>query len=178
MRLWLFLSPAIILLVAAGAAEVWRRTRPTFPILAPAFTALLLAQPALVAGEHTLRPRERAEVRPLLRHVSQRQQPGDTLYLYASAEPAARYYAGRGLVFAGEVIVGAEGHGNWRAYERDLDKVRGRSRVWFLFAHVRTRNGINEESYLLQELDRLGVRLDAQRRTGASVYLYDLATRQ
>jgi hypothetical protein len=176
-RLWLFLSPAIILLVAAGAAEVWRRTRQALPILAPAFTALLLAQPALLAGEHAVRPREREEVRPLLRHVSQRQQPGDILYVYNSAEPAARYYAGRGLDFRGQVIVGAE-RGNWGVYERDLDKMRGRSRVWFLFAHVRSPNGINEESYLLQELDRLGVRLDAQRRTGASVYLYDLATRQ
>jgi hypothetical protein len=174
-RLWLFLCPAIILLVAAGAAEVWRRTRPAFPILAPAFTALLLAQPALLAGERALRPREREEVRPLLRHVSQRQRPEDTLYLYPSAEPAARYYAGRGLAFAGHVIVGEEGRGSWRAYERELDKVRSRSRVWFLFAHVHSPNGINEESYLLQELDRLGVRLDAQRRPGAAVYLYDLA---
>jgi hypothetical protein len=43
---------------------------------------------------------------------------------------------------------------------------------------VRSPNGVNEEALVLQHLDRLGTRLEVQRRTGASLYLYNLtATR-
>jgi len=174
-RLWLFLSPAVMLLVAAGVEEVWRRTRGALPILAPALTVLLLAYPMLSAGHQVLHPREREEVRPLLEHIRLHQRPGDLLYLYHRAEIAALYYAGRGLNFPGQVVVGMRRNGNWYAYEHDLEKLRGRARAWFLFSHVDRPKGIDEENLILQHLDRLGVRLDAQRRTGASVYLYNLA---
>lgn len=174
-RLWLFLSPVVMLLTAVGVEEVWRRTRGGLPMLAPALTVLLLAYPAMSAGHRVVYPREREEVRPLLEHIQQRQRPGDALYLYYSTEIAARYYAGRGLDFPGQVVVGVEAGGDWYAHERDLEKLRGRPRVWFLFSHVRSPNGVSEEAFLLQHLDRLGRRLDMQRRTGASVFLYDLA---
>jgi hypothetical protein len=174
-RLWIFLSPSIILLLAAGLEEMGRRTRHALPILAPLLTVLLLAYPMLSAGHQVLRPLEKEEVRPLLEHIHQRQRQGDLLYLYYAADVAARYYAGRGLDFPGQVVVGVQGYGDWYAHERDLEKLRGQARVWFLFSHVRSPKGINEESLILQHLDRLGVRLDTLRRTGASVYLYDLA---
>jgi hypothetical protein len=176
-RLWVFLSPVIILLVAKGIEEVWRRTRPTLPVLAPALTVLLLAQPLVSAGHQLLHPREREEVRPLLEHVRQHHKQGDLLYLYHAAEFATRYYAGRGLAFPGEVIVSVRGRGNWSMYEQDLERLRGRARVWVLFSHVERQKGFDEENLILQWLDRTGVRLDTQRRTGASVYLYDLARR-
>lgn len=174
-RLWIFLSPPVMLLAAAGVEEVWRRTRGALPLLAPAFTVVLLTYPMLSAAYLALYPREKEEVRPLLEYVRQHQRPSDLLYLYPSARIAARYYAARGLDFPGAVVTGVKGKGNWHAYERDLERLRGQPRVWFLFSHVRSPNGINEESLILQQLDRRGVRLDAQRRTGAAVYLYDLA---
>jgi hypothetical protein len=176
-RLWVFLSPVIILLVAKGVEEVWRRTRATLPVLAPALTVLLLAYPMVSAGHQLLHPREREEVRPLLEHIRQHHKQGDVLYLYHAAEFATRYYAGRGLGFPGEVLVSARGRGNWYMYEQDLERLRGRARVWVLFSHVERRKGFDEEQLILQWLDRTGVRLDAERRTGASVYLYDLARR-
>jgi 4-amino-4-deoxy-L-arabinose transferase-like glycosyltransferase len=177
-RLWLFLSPVVMLVAAAGVEEVWHRTRSRLPILAPALIVLLLAYPAMSAGHRVLYPREREEVRPLLEHIREGQQSGDVLYLYYSTDVAVRYYAARGLDFPGQVVVGVVGRGNWYAHERDLEQLHGRPRVWFLFSHVRSPNGVNEEALVLQHLDRLGTRLEVQRRTGASLYLYNLtATR-
>jgi hypothetical protein len=176
--LWLFLAPTIMLLIAAGVEEVWQRTRSTLPMLAPALTVLLLAYPVLSAGYQFLYPREREEVRPLLEYVRQRQRQGDLLYLYDSAVPAARYYATRSLAFTGQVVVGVSGGGDPSAHAHDLEKLRGRPRVWVLLSHVRSPNRINEESLITRYLDRLGSRLDAQRQTGASLYLYDLAVKR
>jgi hypothetical protein len=47
--------------------------------------------------------------------------------------------------------------------------------VWLFFSHVNDANGLNEEQYLVTQLDQVGRRLDVERRRGASVYLYDLS---
>ena len=48
------------------------------------------------------------------------------------------------------------------------------TRVWFLFAHVSTFDGIDEQSFMLRELDASWPRLDAAQAPGAAVFLYDL----
>jgi hypothetical protein len=64
---------------------------------------------------------------------------------------------------------------NWESYESDLDRLRGHRRVWLLFSHVRKIKGVSEEEFMTQYLDRLGVRIERFRRSGASAYLYDLS---
>jgi hypothetical protein len=174
-RLWLFLAPAMILLAAAGVDEVWRRTRHTFPLLAPILACLLLAHPLLAAAHTAVRPRGREEIRPLLQHLMAQYRDGDVLYLYRAAEFAANYYAKRGLAFPGEVVPGMNSDERYQA-EADMQLLRGRRRVWFLFSHVNDRSdGIDDEKLVLHLLDRAGVRLHAVRQTGASLYLYDLS---
>ena len=71
--------------------------------------------------------------------------------------------------------MGVNSWDNWDEYIQDLDKLRGNSRVWLLFAHVWQGNGIDEERFFLDHLDSIGRRLDTATSTGASVYLYDLS---
>jgi 4-amino-4-deoxy-L-arabinose transferase-like glycosyltransferase len=174
-RLWLFFAPAMILLVAAGVEEVWRRTRQPFPILAPILACLLLAYPLLAAAHTAVRPRGREEIRPLLQHLVAQYRAGDLLYLYRPAEFAVNYYAQRGLVFPGEVVIGMNSNERYQG-EADVEMLRDRDRVWVLFSHVKDRSdGIDDEKLVLHLLDRVGVRLHAVRQTGASLYLYDLS---
>lgn len=175
MRLWLFLAPVMILVVALGVDEVWRRTRPTFPVLAPILACALLAYPALGAAQVALRPREKEEIRPLLQHMRDRYRDGDVFYVYRPTQWAARYYAARGLGFPGEVIIGTGGQGGRDHGERDVEELHGRGRVWVLFAHVLKAGGLDDEKLFLYLLDRVGVQRDARRETGASLYLYDLS---
>lgn len=174
-RLWLFFVPAMIMLVAAGVDEVWRRTRHTFPLLAPILVGLLLAYPLLAAAHTAVRPRGHEEIRPLLQHLLAQYRAGDLLYLYRSAEFAASYYAKRGLVFPGEVVIGMSSDERYQG-EADVEMLRGRDRVWVLFSHVRERSdGLDDEKLLLHLLDSAGVRLRTVQQTGASLYLYDLS---
>jgi hypothetical protein len=168
-RLWLFFAPAMVLLVAAGIEEVWRRTRHGFAALAPILACLTLAYPALAAARGFVRPREQEETRPLLVHVRQRYREGDVLYVYNAAQWAAQYYALRGVAFPGPVVVGT-------TPAADVAELRGHARVWLLFSHVVVSDGTNEERLLLRLLDGVGVPVEARRETGASVYLYDLSS--
>ncbi len=54
--------------------------------------------------------------------------------------------------------------------QADLEKLRGKGRVWFLFSHL----GDPERNLFLNYLDTLGVRLEENLQPGASVYLYQL----
>jgi hypothetical protein len=170
-RLWLFLTPVIVLLVAAGVDEVWQRTRLHYRPLAPVLVCLLLALPTVGAARDAVRPPGREEIRPLLAHIRSRYQEGDALYVYHAAQYATRYYATRGLDFPGEVVIG---EGRYQG-DDEVARLRGRGRVWVLFSHVRKPDGMNEEKLLVHFLDRAGFRLETRRETGAALYLYDLS---
>ncbi len=175
-RLWLFLAPGMILLIAAGVDEMWRRTRQPFRVVAQLVLAcLLLFYPGVAAARGAVRPPQKEEVRPLLEYVRDHYRPGDVLYVSRYAGPATRYYAARGLGFAGDVVrelVAAD----WRYHtERNLDALRGRDRVWVLLSHVERDADTDREKLLIQMLDRLGVRVDGKRLPGASLHLYDLS---
>ena len=175
-RLWLFLTPFIVALVAAGLADTWNRTRGSVPLLGPVFVLLLFAYPTLSTAREVIRPRQVEEVRPLLDHARRHYRDGDVLYLYYWTEFPARYYTARGLGFPGQVIVGAVGGSDsTEEYERDVERLPGRGRVWLLFSHVQSPHGINEETLFLRNVSRVGRELAAHHLTGASLYLYDLA---
>jgi Dolichyl-phosphate-mannose-protein mannosyltransferase len=173
-RLWLFFVPVMVILVAAGVEEMWRRTRTVFPALAPLVAGLILIYPTISAGRGALQPREHEEVRPLLRHIELHGREGDVLYVYREAQYAVQYYEFRGFHFTGETVIGPIGD-RYQA-ERDVEGLRGRRRVWILFSHVVTSYGLDEQSLLVYLLDRSGLQLEAVRRKGATLYLYDLLT--
>lgn len=92
-RLWLFMVPALLLLVAAGADKVWTTTRKALPLLGPLILILLLALPVLSAGYRVLKPKEFEEIKPLLQYLLQHRRDGDVIYVYHASQYAARYYA-------------------------------------------------------------------------------------
>jgi hypothetical protein len=171
LRLWLFLTPVMVLLVAAGVDEVWQRTRLHFRPLAPILVCLLLALPAVGAARDAVRPPGHEEIRPLLQHVRSRYQEGDTLYLSFPAQFPAKYYATQGLGFRGEVVISHRRP----EFDREVERLRGRARVWVLVSHARPQDGMNEEKLLVHFFDRAGVRRETRKETGAALYLYDLS---
>ena len=102
-------------------------------------------------------------------------RPGDILYMYSSAQYAFRYYSNRYGFKEGDYIIATWSRDNWKKYDEDMDKLSGNKRVWVLFSHIWNGSGVNEEKYFLNHLNSMGKRLDALKKTGASVYLYDLS---
>ena len=92
--------------------------------------------------------------------------------------PALEYYTRRGLAGPIDEIIGVDSHQQWASYEEDLNKLRGKKRVWILFSLVWQTGGVDEEALFLNYLDLFGTRLDSHQVTGASAYLYDLSVRR
>ena len=190
-----FAVPSILCIVGLGIARVAEMSRLKAPAIALSLVALVFLDPVRDASFLALRPQGREEIRPVLDYVRQHVVRGDAVYLYYRTEPAFTYYSqqwtdGAGLQTAKIVHThpGGDLHGqdeldalemmnsNDRsaAFLRALDELRGQTRVWVVFYHVRVRDGVNDERWLLDQLDRLGKQRDRVSSPGASAYLYDL----
>ena len=94
-RFRLFVVPAVLILVATGAAQLLATAR-THRLAAPvaaAGVALILAFPVVQGTRLLVQPHNLQEIEPALRELRSRWQPGDRLYVYRPAQFAFRYYA-------------------------------------------------------------------------------------
>ena len=117
-RTLLFVIPGVSLFVAHGISSISRLARRSalIVIVGTALAILVVEHPVTAAARHLAHPREREEIKPLLFDLAHRWQPGDSLYVYYSAQYAFRYYRECGclgassstppLSFATEDVVG------------------------------------------------------------------------
>ncbi len=135
-RLLLFLVPSVILLIAAGLGTIGTKTRQSLPLLSVLLTGLLFFHPVANAGKYFIDPRKREEIKPVIEYVRNHRLEGDILYLYHSSELPFEYYSERHLIEPINKLVGRDSRENWKLFKEDLDKLRGKQRVWILFSHV------------------------------------------
>ncbi len=144
---------------------------------------LLLAYPAahaLAANPPVYRPEE---TKPMLAYVEARRRPGDAIYAYYAAGQALSFYGPRYGLRAGDYVTGRCA-GDPRDDLAELDRFRGRPRVWVLFSHERPN--LADPALLLGYLDRIGVRREAAAFSAhflddpptVHAYLYDLSDRR
>ncbi|MFH0878531.1 MAG: hypothetical protein V2A34_02350, partial [Lentisphaerota bacterium] len=173
-RLLLFIVPALMILVAEGIAFLWESS-PGPGRMAAVLLAMLLVVPAVFFDVgNVIKPRPHTEIRPVVQYLNQHWRPGDTLYLYYHAVPMFEYYMDTNLFAKGDYLEGVEARTDWRKYADDLEKLRGKDRVWVLLAHIYRKAGVDEEKFFTYCLDGMGRQVDACRDANASVYLYDL----
>jgi hypothetical protein len=191
---------------ATAAAELFRaswRTR----LLAAGLSSLVLALPLAYASKHLVEPRKHEEIKAALEHIRARWRPTDTLYVDYAAQYAFRYYlecdcfepleamrrasSWRLLPTAGEdqfapalrsrsrdLSIGTFVNDDYPRLLRQIESLRGRSRVWILYAHPDAVQSTFLESRLVADLNRIGRRLDVFSATGAHTYLYDLKAKK
>jgi hypothetical protein len=178
-RFYLFYTPALFLLVGAGAEEICLAARSRSLPVAVAVMVLLFFQPVLSTAEIVQHHIPSEELRPVLQYVQRHQRPGDTWYIYYYARYAYEYYAEAYGLTGGNVVLGSgfrvppPRSKDWDVYQKDFSKLQGR-RVWVIFSHNWTLDGVDESTYALHVLDGLGVRKDAYLEYGAAAYLYEL----
>jgi hypothetical protein len=176
-----FLIPSVLLATAAGASHILSIWPDRWQFLTPVMLAVLGGAP-IYATATTLPPSRVQHIRPVLQHVNERRLPGDKIFVYYGAGPAFGFYAPRLGIPAQGVVFGRCGLADPRRYLRELDAMRGSSRVWIVVTHVQ-RSG--ELELITGYLDQIGRRLDAVvvSRTGgygiegAYGFLYDLSDR-
>jgi hypothetical protein len=169
-RLLLFLLPALYLLIGEGAAEVREVTHKIAPVIGLTLLILLLALPVASALLALGAPRTKEEIRPVLAYYQAHRQPNDLLYVYYGAGTAFQYYQEALGLGQDCCVLGVGSRGDWSQYGRDLDKLKGKPRVWVVLSHLVN----NEETFFKYYLDENGKELDELQTPGSMIYLYDL----
>lgn len=165
-RLLLFLIPTCLLLIGMGIARMLESRQ---RLLGWVLAGCLFAYPALSAGDHFLHPRTDQELRPVLQYIHAHQQAQDGIYVYYAAAGMFRYYNQWYHFDFKNPIIGVMARENPEQYRTDVEQLKGKRRVWIVFAHVFG----DEEQRFLYYLDQLGTRLDTVPGIKASAYLYD-----
>ncbi len=205
-RLILFLVPLIILFIAQGVAHIHNKTKNTSQVITSVIVVLLFVYPLLWATYHIKKPFSRSEIKPVLEYIENEWQDGDLLYVHFYSEYAFQYYSKYHpdpyRFHDNDYVIGIAPRGwynKWRKksvsryynpeeeilqsnsdilneYVKDLNKLRGKKRVWVLFTEDIVTGGIRDEKFFLYHLDTIGKRLASFGRSGlAIVYLYDLS---
>lgn len=185
LRLWLFLTPAVVLCIAIGIMEVSRYlwSRPSVYLKASAWGVVvaLLYGSVSTAVSLTLAPRHIEEMRPVAAYYARHKKSSDQTYVYYAAVAPFRYYTERlGIADRVQTIQGVMARDTWQEYKKDLEQLQGKSRVWVIFSHVivgmvnHDGSTQHEEQYMTEVLNSMGRRIDTYKTKGASVYLYDL----
>jgi 4-amino-4-deoxy-L-arabinose transferase-like glycosyltransferase len=173
-RLVLFLVPILTLLVGAGADALRRQTE-RMPLVGVLLLLLLVFDPLASESKKLLSPPPAEDPRPILAHLRDESRPDDALYVYYDAQFAWRYYAPEYGLDPERATIGTSAESVWLEDLGDVERLRGKPRVWVLFTHVHLRESARtEEDFFLFQLDRVGRRLDERHAHGASLYLYDL----
>ena len=177
-RLLLFCCPVFLLLLAEGTMWCAENLGRLLPVVAPVVIALVLAQPVATAASRLIHPKVIEDVRPAIAYIRSHQRPGDVWYVYHFARFQFQYYAERQGLPMQDVRIGDDCASDTACYLAELDRLRGNPRVWILFSHIWTGNGVNEEDLFVSHLDSMGTRLDQYRAMQARAYLYDLSSKQ
>jgi hypothetical protein len=172
------LPVAAVLVAGVGVVAVWRVARPLallliLPLVA-VLGALFLAPPVWAMRHDTSFHRE--ELRPVMQALAAQRRPGDAIYVYYAAEPAFRAYAERTGVPLFGAVIGSCARGDWRHYVSELDRLRGRPRVWVVASHL-YHGRLDEDSLFTQYLRVIGhgAPLRAFANLDAWARLYDLS---
>ena len=172
-RVSLFVAPTLLVMAMAGASGI----RARLPARARNGAALaVLALFAMPAGAVVLLappPYRAEESRPVLDELARRWRPGDAVYVYGSASLAMRFYGP-----PVEWIEGSIDRADSRTYFREIDRLRGRSRVWLFITHSFPCEPEAIRSYLEAigtEVDRIEDPFGLVGQRAATAYLYDLS---
>jgi hypothetical protein len=135
-RLLMFLMPSTLLAAAAGIEAVRRVLSRIHPVAGIAAVIGCLAVPALAIAQ-TPPPFDTERARELLAYLQQHRQPGDTIYVWPILRVEALHYGPQFGITPDMWITGECHRDDVRGYLRNLDQLRGRSRVWMLGSDAR-----------------------------------------
>jgi hypothetical protein len=172
-RVVLFSVPLLHVLLAEGVERVRSALAGKARWAGVLFLLAVLAPPCAGAMRRAIVPRQYEEIRPVLAYVAANRKAGDTLYVSNAALPAVRYYAHRYGLDEMDTVWGRTSPRKPDKCAAELDTLRGRGRMWFVFAHARQ----SERDVFLHHLDGIGSRLREVSAARAWGYLYDLSQR-
>jgi len=135
-------------------------------------TVVITFNPATEAIETLRNPYNNEDIKTVLKYIQHHKRADDMLYVYNGAIPAFEYYAESYNLENQKTIEGIASRDNPNEYIADLEKLRGKKRVWFIFSHDYNWNRIDEEEFFKSILNKIGAKADEVKSDNASGYLY------
>ena len=182
-RFMLFLAPLMLLLVAEGLGRFYSSLATRHVSFARLIytvpAGILLLLPAQITWDYFISPYTWSDIKPVLTYVANHYRQEDLIYVYHGADPAFHYYAPLYGLNSSDAMVGYDTPAKRLAFQGFVDNVetlRGRKRVWFLFSDIVDCGGCEGDMQLFYAnyLNERGIMLDNIQAAGASAYLYDL----
>ena len=171
-RLLLFLVPPLIILVVAGLDELRRSPRHDARDVGRVLATVMLATPIYYALAEL--PYTPHDLRPAIRALARHARPGDRLYVFYAARQAFALDREHFPLPDSAIVLGVCHRPEWREYLRELDALRGQSRVWVLVVHPQVVNGVREGALIENYLEDIAPRLGTWGNKDAFVMLYDM----
>jgi uncharacterized membrane protein len=173
-RLILFLSPFLIILISIGLSYIYQILFREKKVLAIVLMILIFLLPVTYQFYRLTVPNKGEEIKEVLTYYRNNRDHDSLLYVYYGGIDAFRFYKKSYEIKDSEFIIGNSGREHWYIYNDDINEMKGRGKVWFLFSHVSDWYGVNEEQYFIQILNRIGKQIKSHKSYGAAIYLYEL----
>lgn len=173
-RLLLFYVPAVYILITEGIIFlIYKRSILPKAVGSIILVGLLLYPIVNSASNLAIGMSYTEEIKPVLQYVQNKAQKNDVMYIYYGAKPAFAYYASRYGLDKFEHIQGLHSRGNWALYKEDVHRLVQYKRVWFIFSHVYSEAGKQEDTYIVDYLSTIGDKKDCIMATRAFACLFE-----
>lgn len=171
-RFLLFCIPNIFLLCAEGIDRLINSADRVTKWGGFILLLLVLLFPMGRTFQFLFQPRQREELRPIVEYLQKELRTNDIIYVYHGALPAFKYYTQE---HGFNYISGIESEMDPIEYFQDIRGIPPKERIWFVFSHSCTSEGVNEEYLIVHYLNKIGEQKLSFKVTGAALYLYNLS---
>jgi hypothetical protein len=164
--------------LAEGVERVWiillSVSRPIALLVSVFLVVHLLHDPIIIAYKNLQTPPMKEHIKPVMSYLSKSRLNTDLIYIYHGTRPAFEFYAPLYGFARNDYIAALSDRNGLSRYIQDIDNLKGNQRVWFVFSHNFIRGDVNEQLFILEHLNEIGMKRSGFMDDGASVHLYDL----
>lgn len=173
-RMVLFISPFLIIFISVGFSRIIEMVVKDSKAIAIVLIVIIFIQPAIYQMYRIKTPKMGEEIKEVMTYYQENRKNNESLYVYYGGRDAFQFYKKKFRIGDTEYVLGNSGREHWQTYNEDVNKLKGKGKVWFLFSHVIDWYGIDEEKYFIHILNSIGGEIKSYHAYGASIYLYDL----
>ena len=177
-RFLLFLVPLLLLLLAEGIGRlqiiIRRLNRPFAWLVSMSFVIFFIVEPVTLAYRYIQSPPIREDIRSVMSYIGRNHLNTDMVYVYWEAIPAFEFYAPLYGFYQNDYSKGIKSINDPTKYLDYFNNLSSGQRVWIVF----TRSCgsptclVDEQKYIMEYLDRIGIRKDSKIANSATTYMY------
>jgi len=176
-----FLIPFLALLMAEGLGlmySIFAKLNPKIALFVYGSIALLILWPPITSAiNNAIAPPMGEDIKPILTYIQTNMQENDLVYVHKGSFAPVMYYASSYRLNTENIIFADVNTKGITGFEVDIENLKGRDRIWFIFSHVISCGGCkgNRILFHVQLLDQIGIQLEHFEASRAAVYLYNLS---